>query len=422
VIDLTGLKDITSGLGQAVGDHVVTTVANQLAIAVGAGDLVARVSRNEFAVLFPRVAAASTALERTRQLVTAVSEPLRIDEVRLTVGPVAGLAVAGDGTVEELLRRADVALSQAKRSSQSIALYVPTWDTADVEQLALFADLPRAVADREFIAFFQPIVDLGTGAMIGAEALARWPHPQLGLLPPGRFLAGIERSGLLSAFTELMLDRALAGARTWREAGIPVPVAVNVSPRSLLDPDFPARIPAALDRYGLPPDALVLEVTETFTLAQLDVVDDALHRLQRMGITLALDDFGTGYSSLAMVARVPVHELKIDRSFVTGLAGVIENAIVRSTIELGRTLELLVVAEGVETEEQRRRLFDYGCPAGQGHLFSRPVDIGELVERLEAGTDGIQGALVTPLHRDGTVIRLPSPRPAAEQRLHDERS
>ncbi|HKD98356.1 MAG TPA: EAL domain-containing protein, partial [Micromonosporaceae bacterium] len=421
VIDLTGLKDIVGGLGQTVGDQVIAAVAHRLAATVDPGDLVARVSRNEFAVLYPRLPAASTALERTRKLIAAVSEPLRIDEVRLTVGPLAGLAVAGDGTVEELLRRADVALSQAKQSNQSIAMYVPSWDTADVEQLALFADLPRAVANREFTTLFQPIVDLGTGAMIGAEALARWPHPELGQLPPGRFLSGIERSGLLSAFTEQILDRALAGACRWRDAGFPVPVAVNVSPRSLLDPSFPARIPAALARYHLPPDALVIEVTETFTLSQLEVVDDVLHTLHEMGVTLALDDFGTGYSSLAMVARVPVHELKIDRSFVTGLSGVIENAIVRSTIELGRTLKLLVVAEGVETDEQRRRLWDFGCPAGQGHLFGRPIDVGELVTRLQRGKDGVPGSLAAPLHRDGTVIRLPAPRTPPEQRAQDDR-
>lgn len=414
VFDLTGFREINDTLGQAAGDRVLVSVAKRLAAGVGPGDVVARLSGDEFAVLFPHLGSAAAAVDRTRELLASLNEPLRSSGVRMTVAPVAGVAVSDDDGVEELLRRAYVALSQAKASAQSISIYVSTRDTGDVQRLALIADLPRAVASQEFATVFQAIVDLGSGDILGTEALARWPHPHLGQLPPQRFLAGIERSGLLSAFTDQILHRALAGACTWRDAGFAVPVAVNISPRSLLDPAFPDRIPDALARYGLPAEALTIEVTETLTLSQLEVVDDVLHTLRDMGVTLALDDFGTGFSSLAMIARVPVQELKIDRSFVAGMSGTTENAIVRSTIELGRALRMLVVAEGVESEEQRRRLWELGCPAGQGHLFSRPITARDLVGRLKRGYDGVPGRLVAPIHQDAQVIRLPGPRPAAE--------
>ena len=174
-----------------------------------------------------------------------------------------------------------------------------------------------------------------------------------------------------------------------------MPVAVNVSPRSLLDPEFPASIPRALAAHDLPPEALTIELTETLTLSQLEVVDDVLHALRGIGVKLALDDFGTGFSSLATIARVPVNELKIDRAFVSSMSGTAEGAIVRSTIELGRSLDLLVVAEGVETEEQRDRLWRLGCPAGQGHLFGRPMALDAFIgAAAPRGHDGVPGRLV----------------------------
>ncbi|HEY2791528.1 MAG TPA: EAL domain-containing protein, partial [Micromonosporaceae bacterium] len=251
-----------------------------------------------------------------------------------------------------------------------------------------------------------PIVDLTSGMVTSAEALARWYHPQRGHLPPHRFLESIERSGLLAPFTSHVLDQALAGAVQWREAGFDLPVAVNVSPRSLLDPAFPDSIPAALARHSLPPEALIVELTETLTLSQLEVVDDVLHTLREFGVSIALDDFGTGYSSLATIARVPVHELKIDRTFVANLDGAAQAAIVRSTIELGRSLELLVVAEGIEQEDQRERLWRLGCAAGQGHLFARPTTLAAFIARLQEGHDGVPGRLAEPIHERSDVIRL----------------
>ncbi|MFD0787429.1 putative bifunctional diguanylate cyclase/phosphodiesterase, partial [Micromonospora azadirachtae] len=284
------------------------------------------------------------------------------------------------GGMPELLRRADVAMYQAKRAGQRISTYAQARDTADLNRLTLGGELPRAVADHEFTVNFQPIVDLGTGEIISAEALARWHHPTHGLIDPLRFLEAVERSGLLPAFAEAILDQALIAAKSWREDGFDVPVAVNVSPRSLLDARFPGSVLARLRAHDLPPDQLVLELTETLTLSQLDVVDRVLSRLRDEGVRLALDDFGTGYSSLSLLSRIPVHELKIDKSFVTAMESSTEAAaVIRSTLDLGRSLDLTVVAEGVESEPQRRALWQLGCTAGQGHLFARPMPAGTLL-------------------------------------------
>jgi diguanylate cyclase (GGDEF)-like protein len=412
VLDLDDFKHINESLGQDLGDQVLIQVAQRLATAVGPDDMVARLGGDEFALLLTGISAPSVAIARVRQLIASVATPIEVDGVSLLVTASVGVAVAAaDAGVDELLRRADVAKQNAKADRQPISIYVRGRDTADVGKLALGAELSRAVSQREFTVAFQPIVDLGSGIVLSAEALARWRHPEHGQLPPHYFLDAIERSGLLAAFTADVLDQALAGARRWQEAGFPMPVAVNVSPRSLLDPAFPSSILAALAAHDMPPETLTIELTETLTLSQLEVVDDVLHALRDLGITLALDDFGTGFSSLATIARVPVHELKIDRSFVAGMAGSTESAIVRSTIELGRSLDLLVVAEGIEGEEQRRRLWQLGCTAGQGHLFARPLPVDDLIARMVNGYGNMPGCLAAPLHPGGAVIRFPNRRP-----------
>jgi len=344
-------------------------------------------------------------------------EVLLADGMRLVVEASAGVALAPSrGGIEELLRRADVAMYEAKRGGQPVAMYARARDTADVGRLALTAELPRAVAEHEFAVDFQPIVDLATGEVISTEALARWRHPDRGELSPMRFLDSVERSGLLGAFSEAVLDQALHAASLWHDAGFGLPVAVNVSPRSLLDPDFPELVAQRLRLADVPADTLTIELTESLTLSQLDVVDEVLRTLRDLGVRLALDDFGTGYSSLATLARVPVHELKIDRAFVAAMDSTsADAAVVRSTIELGRSLDLLVVAEGVESEDQRRRLWEQGCPAGQGHLFGRPMPVQRLIAALQRGYGGRPATLAAPLHEAGSVIRLPARRTSPQR-------
>ncbi|MFC8845601.1 MULTISPECIES: putative bifunctional diguanylate cyclase/phosphodiesterase [unclassified Micromonospora] len=412
LIDLNHFKEVNDTLGHAAGDQVLMQVADRLRGAAQGDDLVARLGGDEFAVLLRGLPAPAVAAHRTEALLAALHEPLDLDGMRISVEASGGISVApASGGMPELLRRADVAMYQAKRAGQRISTYAPTRDTADLGRLTLGGELPRAVADQEFTVNFQPIVDLGTGEVTSAEALARWHHPVHGVIDPLRFLEAVERSGLLPAFAEAILDQALIAANSWRDAGFDLPVAVNVSPRSLLDARFPGSVLARLRAHDLPPDRLVLELTETLTLSQLDVVDRVLSRLRDEGVRLALDDFGTGYSSLSLLSRIPVHELKIDRSFVSAMEGSAEAAaVIRSTLDLGRSLGLTVVAEGVESEPQRRALWELGCTAGQGHLFGRPVPAGTLLSTLHRGFGGRTGTLAPPLHDAGTVVRLPAGR------------
>ncbi|HEV7896985.1 MAG TPA: bifunctional diguanylate cyclase/phosphodiesterase [Planosporangium sp.] len=418
LLDLNRFKEINDTLGHSAGDKVLVEIARRLEAMAGTNDLVARFGGDEFAILLTELPAPPVAIPRARAVLTSIAAPMDLDGMRISVEASAGIAVAdGSADIAELLRRADIAMYQAKKSGQQVSRYAATRDTADVDSLVLGGDLARALAEEEFTVKFQPIVDLGTAEVIAAEALARWHHPDHGDLPPARFLDAIERSTQLGAFAESVLNQALAAAVTWRTAGYHIPVAVNVSPRSLLDPRFPDTVKASLDRHGLPPEALVIEVTESLMLSQLEVVDEVLGALRETGIVLALDDFGTGYSSLSTLARVPVQELKIDRGFVSGMDSPAEAAVVRSTVELGRSLQVMVVAEGVESEDQRRRLWELGCPAGQGYLFARAMPLDALLATLRRGFGGRPGRLAEPLYEAGSVVRIPKRSRGGNQRL-----
>ena len=413
LIDLNHFKEVNDTLGHAAGDHLLIEVGHRLAASVGTDDLVARLGGDEFAVLFVNLSAPAVAAVRAQALLAALAAPIDLEGMRISVEASGGVAAApSSGGIGELLRRADVAMYQAKRNSQRVVVYADARDTADVGSLTLGGDLARAVAEREFTVNFQPIVDLGTGQAIAAEALTRWHHPDRGDLAPARFLDAVERSGQLAAFADAVLDQALEAAADWARHGFPMPVAVNVSPRSLLDPQFPESVARRLSAHHLDADILMIELTESVTLSQLEVVDEVLGALRDFGVRLALDDFGTGYSSLATLARVAVDEIKIDRSFVARIDEAAPGAVVRSTIELGRSLNLIVVAEGVEHEDQRRRLWELGCPAGQGHLFARALPPERLLAALERGG----GALAPPLHEAGSVIRMPMGRRSRQLR------
>ena len=423
VVDLDHFREVNETLGHLAGDRLLVEVARRLARAAGPDDLVARLGGDEFAALLVGLGANGAAEQRARELLASLDAAIDLGGMRVRVEASAGVAVAeslpapvpdvadagGDAGMVEMLRRADVAMYRAKRGGRRIVRYDAGHDTADVAQLMLGGDLPRAVAEREFAVNFQPIVDLTTGHMVSAEALARWHHPDLGDLDPRRFLAAVERSGLLPAFAEAVLDQALAAMLRWRKAGVDAPVAVNASPRSLLDPTFARMVVDRLHAHGARGSDLVVELTESLTPSQVDMIGETLRELRDAGVRLALDDFGTGYSSLAMLAKVPVYELKIDRSFVAAMQSSPEAAaVVRSTVELGRSLDLLVVAEGVESTYQRRALWQMGCPVGQGHLFAKPMSIGGLLEVLRDGVDGVSGRLCEPIHTDvDNVIDLP---------------
>jgi EAL domain-containing protein (putative c-di-GMP-specific phosphodiesterase class I) len=264
--------------------------------------------------------------------------------------------------------------------------------------LAEFRD--ALVATDQLVLALQPAVDLATGAPTGVEALTRWQHPRRGPLLPGDFVRAVEHSELLGPFTRYVLDHSLAAAATWSAAGLDLPVSVNVAARSLLDTAFPGQVADALRRHGTPPQQLVLEITETVAVSEQPIVDDVVAALREIGVQLSIDDFGTGYSSLAFLDRMPVDELKVDRSFVAGMADSSRSAaIVRFTVELGRRLDLRVVAEGVETADQRAALLELGCASAQGYHFCKPLPPDKIVEALRSLGEGVP-ARVLPLRAD----------------------
>jgi diguanylate cyclase (GGDEF)-like protein len=414
LIDLNHFKEVNDTLGHNAGDRVLVEIATRLRTAAGPDALVARLGGDEFAVLFNALPAPALATHRADAILAPLHEPIELDGMRISVEASAGISTAAAALdMGELLRRADVAMYQAKRSSQRFAAYSPSRDTANLGQLALGGDLAQAVAEHQFTVNFQPIVNIATGTVIAAEALARWRHPDRGELDPRQFLHAVERSGKLAAFAEAVLDQAVEAACDWADAGFDIAVAVNVSPRSLLDRSFPGMVLDRLAARGFAPERLVLELTETLTISQLEVVDQVLGELRDAGVCLALDDFGTGYSSLSVLSRIPVHELKIDRTFVAKMQTSSQAAaVVRSTVDLGRSLGLTVVAEGVESESERLRLWELGCVAGQGHLFARPLPADRLLAALQRGCGGHPGTLAPALHEEGSVIRLPAQRRA----------
>jgi diguanylate cyclase (GGDEF)-like protein len=409
LIDLNHFKEVNDTLGHGAGDKVLQAVAAHLRDAASPNDLVARLGGDEFAVLLGDLPTPALATHRAEALLSALEIGVEVEGMQIVVEAAGGIALApGSGGIDELMRRADVAMYQAKRAGEQTMTYAHSRDTADVGRLMLGGELRRAVSEQEFVVDFQPIVDLGTGEVISAEALARWHHPEHGPLTPIQFLETVERSGQLPAFADAVLNQALTATEVWREAGFDMPIAVNVSPRSLLDATFPRTVLSCLEHYSVPADRLVLELTETLTISQLDVVGRALAELREAGVRLALDDFGTGLTPLSVLSRIPVHQLKIDREFVTAIETSSEAAaVIRSTVDLARNLHLTVIAEGVESEPQRHALWESGCVAGQGHLFARAMSSPRLLATLQRGTGGRPGALAAALHDEGSVVRMP---------------
>ncbi|MFC7531427.1 putative bifunctional diguanylate cyclase/phosphodiesterase [Actinoplanes sp. GCM10030250] len=400
LLDVVDFRQVNSTLGHRGGDEVLRLVAGRLTDLARPGEVVARTGDDEFALLVPEIAALTDSagwphgessplpatLRRARELVETLRLPMEVAGVRLAVEVTVGVAVAGAGQIEvsELLRRASLAVGRAKELGITVGTYDSGQDASSTDQLALLAELQDAfVADDQIVLHLQPAVDLVTAAPTGVEALVRWRHPRRGQLSPGDFLPAVERSELLIPFTRRVLDLALAAAANWNASGIDVPVSVNVSARSLTDPTFPAQVTEALRRHRTPASRLVLEITESVAVSEQDIVDEVLARLRSSGVQVSLDDFGTGFSSLASVTRMPVDEIKIDRSFVDEMIdSAAAGAVVRGAVELGARLGVRVVAEGIETVEQRAALIALGCPSAQGYHFCKPMPADKIVQAL----------------------------------------
>ncbi|GAA2099684.1 cyclic Di-GMP phosphodiesterase RmdB [Streptomyces albiaxialis] len=386
LIDLDRFRSVNDTLGHLAGDRLLLQIAERLRAALPRGAEAARLGGDEFAVLLPVADSTTSAQRVARSLVSALSSPLDLDGLTLVLEASAGVAVFPEHAreAEGLLRRADVAMYEAKRDRTAVEVYEATRDGNTPDRLGLLADLRRALDAGEVELHYQPKVGFD-GTVSGLEALVRWVHPERGRVPPDEFIAIAETSGLMPRLTEYVLETALAQVATWRAGGLTVPVAVNVSPRDVHSPGFAGAVAARLARHGVPPGALQLEITEHVLLEDPQRAADTLAGLTGHGVKMSLDDFGTGYSSLVHLRRLPVSELKIDRSFVARLAVDTEDAeIVRCTVDLAHSLGLLVVAEGVEDDETWERLRDLGCDAVQGWLVAAAMPPGETTAWLRA--------------------------------------
>jgi diguanylate cyclase (GGDEF)-like protein len=376
LLDLDRFKEVNDTLGHPVGDRALTEVATRLQGHLRDGDIVARLGGDEFAVLLPDVADASAACEVASRLREALARPMELEGTAVTLDASVGIALhPRHGTdFDELFRGADVAMYLAKAERTGVEVYTAERDVNSPHRLGLLGELRAGMERGELELHFQPKITLDNDQVSGVESLVRWRHPARGLVPPDDFIPLAEESGLMPRLTDLVLTAALEQAAGWWRDGLCVPMAVNVSVRDLQDAGFAGRLAQRLAGHGLPPSALLLEITERVLMSDATVLSETIAELGRLGIGLSLDDFGTGYSSLAQLQRLPVGELKIDRSFVSRLADSQEDAaIVRSMIELGHALGMVVVAEGVEAEPVLRQLQLLGCDVAQGYLVSRPM-------------------------------------------------
>ena len=386
-LDLDNFKDFNDTLGHAEADTLLTSVAEGLRAAVGTHDLVARLGSDDFGLLVLGEVSTAGMHELAVCIRAALDEPFVIAGLRLGVSASVGIACAPEhgADAESLVRRAAVAMQRAKVRRTGVELYDASSDPYSPERLVLAGELREGISRGELLLHYQPKLAVETGEVVGVEALVRWRHPQRGLVPPNEFIELAERTDGIGALTMNVLRMALNQVASWRRVGIRLPVAVNLPAQMLLDRDLPGDIASLLARFGLTADSLELEITEGSLIHDPHRSAQILDALSGMGVRIAIDDFGTGYSSLAWLKRFPVDEIKVDRSFVTDLVDdESDAAIVRSTIELGRSLGVVVVAEGVETAEVLERLADYGCDVVQGYLVSRPVPAAQLVTWLRA--------------------------------------
>ena len=388
LLDLNHFKDFNDSLGHAAGDELLRRVAARLSASLREEDILARLGGDEFALILPHVGI-DRAVQTAVALTTALEQTVVLDGLHVQTGASIGIALGPEHgrDLGALLRHADMAMYRAKYGHARYLVYTPDADERVTTRygMELLAQLRHAIAHGDLAVHYQPKVCLATGEIVGVEALVRWHHPERGLLYPDQFLPLVRHNALMHAMTELVVQRALEDAAAWHMHGHRVPVAVNLFPPTLADLDLPARLDDALGRQGLTSAALVVEITEDFLLGNLDRARVVLDGLHRLGITIAIDDFGCGNSSLNHLRHLPIDEVKLDRSFT---ASITEDprvaAIVRSVIDLSRTLSLTTVAEGVETSATASMLTGYGCDIAQGHHYSQPLTAPQILDLLAA--------------------------------------
>ena len=384
-INLDHFKTINDTLGHYVGDELLRAVARRLKASVRAQDFVARLGSDEFVVLIPDLNDAHNVPMLAHELLQLISAPLELAGMPISLSPSIGISLYPEhGTYgEELLRRANQAMVYAKESGRANSqLYTESMDgRAPYQDLALERELREAIAQQQLVLHYQPQIRLADGQLAGFEALVRWQHPQRGLVGPNDFIPFAEKRGLISAIGRWVLHEACRQLKAWLDAGQlpPVPVAVNISALELRQRDVLSDIQQALSDTGLEPQFLEVEITESVLMQQISPTQNILTALQSLRVGVAIDDFGTGYSSLAYLKRYPVDKLKIDRSFLSDIPGSQDDvAIVTAIIQMARSLQLQVVAEGVEHPQQRALLHDLGCALAQGYGLSHPLDAEQI--------------------------------------------
>jgi diguanylate cyclase (GGDEF)-like protein/PAS domain S-box-containing protein len=388
-LDLDRFKHVNDSLGHAIGDRLLQSVAQRLLACVRSSDTVSRQGGDEFVVLLPGQAHAEQAAITAEKILLSLRQVHRIDQHELHISASIGVVTYPDdgATVETLLKNADCAMYQAKEGGRdNYQFFMPEMNARAFERQALEHGLRGALSRHEFVLNYQPKINLETGGIIGVEALIRWNHPERGLIPPTHFIPIAEECGLIVPIGRWVLREACRQARAWQDAGLgPLRMAINISAVELRSKGFVAGVRTTLVETGLQASCLELELTETFLMQDSKSTAVVLHELKDLGVNLALDDFGTGYSSLSYLKRFPIDTLKIDQSFVRDLvtdAG--DASIVCAVISMGKSLNMHVVAEGVETPEQLEFLRKQICPEGQGYFFSRPVVAGEIAQLLRA--------------------------------------
>jgi len=388
ILALDRFKDVTNTLGHHNGDLIVRDLAARLGDALGDVDRVARLRGDEFGVLLPD-ADGAFARQVGERILSSLEKPFMVQRLPIEVSASIGIAVAPEHATEAegLLRRADAAVQAARRvGAGASVLYSPECEPHDPARLALLGELRRALEGNELLLHYQPKVDLKTRSIVGAEALLRWPHPKRGFVSPAEFIPLAEQTGLIRPLTRWVLDRATGEARGWERSGRRLPVAINVSARSLQDGRIVDDVEEALLTHDLGGDRLQIEVTESAVMRDAGRAAEILASLAGRGVAVSIDDFGTGFSSLGLLRRLPVHELKIDKSFVIGMAGEggEDTAIVRSTADLAHNLGLTVVAEGVEDQWTLDLLGTFGCDQAQGYHIAMPMPSADLIGWLGA--------------------------------------
>ena len=394
LLDLDRFKEINDVLGHANGDELLRAFSTRLLDSLRASDTVARLGGDEFGIVI-RVTSVEDVRVAAGRIHAALEAPFALGDLSLDVGASIGGAIfPNDATdPETLVRFADVAMYQAKRNRSEIELYDPAEDDSSREALALGGEIRQALEEGNILVHYQPKLELETGRVVGAEALARWDHPDHGLVLPGAFLPLVEKAGLMRLLTARVLRLAVEQAAAWRADGTPIEVAVNIEIHALLDPTFPSTVDALLDEAALPAELLMLEITETSLMADPRRAREVAEELAAIGVRLSIDDFGTGYSSLGHLTALPLSELKIDRSLVARMAeSATDMTIVRTILDLGASLGLTVVAEGIESRHICGLLRELGCRLAQGYELGVPMPPAALTAFIH-GRAGTRPAL-----------------------------